>query len=111
MSMTVISRLSPLASVAALKTESRSSLWLLKALYVILHQVDLFLTVYAVNIGYHELNPFIRGMLDEPLQLALIKVVIPVMLAVFIPSKLLIPAVVAIALVVGWNIGELLTLF
>ena len=79
----------------------------LKLTYVLLHQADLFLTIFAINMGYHELNPVIRTLLDSPLQLALAKVVIPVLLAWVVPAKLLLPAIAAIALVVGWNIKEL----
>ncbi len=82
----------------------------LKASYVILHQLDLVLTVLAVYLGFSELNPLMRSMLAAPLQLVVAKFAIPLLIAWFVPSKYLIPAIVLLAIVVCWNIKELLFL-
>ena len=82
----------------------------LKVSYVLLHQVDLVLTVLATNLGLCELNPLMRELLTTPLQLVVVKLFIPLLLAWLIPGKLLIPAVIFISLVVVWNVKELLLL-
>ncbi len=80
----------------------------IKISYVLLHQIDLVLTVIAVSLGLSELNPLMRHLLATPLQLVLIKLVIPVLIAWFIPVRFLIPAAVFLFLIVIWNIKELL---
>ena len=81
-----------------------------KASYVLLHQLDLLLTILAVSLGLSEINPLIRNLLTEPLQLLGIKVAIPLLIAWLTPSKLLIPAIVFLLMVIGWNVKELLHL-
>ena len=81
-----------------------------KATYVILHQLDVILTVIAVSLGYTELNPMMRSLLSAPIQLVVIKVFIPLVIAWLCPNKLLLPATAFIFLVVCWNIKELLLL-
>jgi len=80
----------------------------LKLAYLALQLTDLGLTLFAINLGYHELNPYIRGILSAPLQLYLVKSVIPAMIALLIPGKFLIPAILLLAMIVGWNVKELL---
>lgn len=80
----------------------------IKATYFILHQVDVFLTLIAVSMGYTELNPLMRAMLDSPIQLVVIKVFIPLVIIWLCPNKLLIPAAAFLLLVVLWNVKELL---
>lgn len=79
-----------------------------KTSYVLLHQIDLILTIYAVSLGLSELNPFIRYLLATPLQLVLIKFFIPVLLAWLLPPKILIPSAILLVLIIVWNIKELL---
>jgi len=76
--------------------------------FVLLNQVDLGLTVLAVSIGFYELNPFMRTLLDSPFQLLLFKCALPLFIAWLLPAKLLLPAIVLLALVVGWDMKELL---
>ena len=83
----------------------------LKASYVLLHQLDLILTVVAVSLGFSELNPLMRSLLTAPLQLVVIKVFIPLVIAWLTPNKLLFPATVFIFLIVLWNVKELLLLW
>ena len=80
----------------------------IKVGYVFLHQLDFILTVSAVSVGLFELNPVIRNLLATPIQLVVVKLVIPLLIAWLVPSKLLLPALAFIALVVIWNIKELL---
>ena len=78
--------------------------------YVFLHQIDLVLTVLASNAGFTELNPIMKGMLDSPLELVLVKFILPLFIAWLVPGKLLLPAIILLAVVVGWNMKELLFL-
>ena len=89
--------------------ESRRSITV-KASYLLLHQLDLTLTILAVSAGLHEMNPFMRNLLTQPLQLAIIKLLIPLLIAWLVPYKLLIPATLFLLVVVGWNIKELVLL-
>ena len=82
----------------------------LKLTYISLQLVDLGLTILAASSGYNELNPFIRGILDAPLQLFMVKLAIPALIALFIPGKFLIPGVLLLLLIVGWNVKELVSL-
>jgi len=78
-----------------------------KASFVLLNHVDFVLTVIAASLGFSELNPVMRGLLTTPVQLVFIKCAIPVLIAWLIPGKLLLPAVIALALLVGWDVKEL----
>ncbi|MFC1946161.1 DUF5658 family protein [Chloroflexota bacterium] len=111
MAVTGINKMAGIYSPTTAQSGFLTGLPVIKISYVLMHLIDLALTLYAVNIGYHELNPFIRSMIDNPLQLVLIKVIIPALLAWLVPAKLLLPALAVITLVVGWNIGELLSIF
>ena len=82
----------------------------LKISYVLLHQVDLILTLFAVSAGLSELNPVMRSLLHSPLQLFVVKLVIPLLIVWLIPSKFLVPAIALISLVVIWNVKEILLL-
>jgi hypothetical protein len=81
-----------------------------KISYFLLQQLDLLLTLWAVNAGFTELNPMMRGLLASPPQLVLFKVIIPMMLAWFCPSKLLLPSLALILAVTLWNVKELIFL-
>jgi len=85
------------------------NLWL-KLSYLSLQLIDLGLTLLAVNLGFLELNPFIRGMLTAPLQLAIMKLFIPFLLIWLVPGKLLVPGIALLSVVVSWNIKELILL-
>ncbi len=79
-----------------------------KIAFIFLNVLDLGLTVFAVSQGAHELNPVMNAILNSPAQLLLVKVVIPVFFAWLVPGKLLIPAIVLLSFVAGWNIRELI---
>lgn len=79
----------------------------LRLTYLSLQIIDLALTVLAVSLGYHELNPFVRGVLSSPLHLLTIKMIIPAMIACIVPGKFLIPGILLLLFIVGWNVKEL----
>ncbi|MFH1169791.1 MAG: DUF5658 family protein [Chloroflexota bacterium] len=79
-----------------------------KVSFILLNQLDLLLTVAAVSLGLAEQNPLIRYLLAVPLQLMIIKLVIPLLIAWLAPGKLLLPAIILLCLLVGWNVKELL---
>ena len=82
----------------------------IKFSYVFLHQVDLILTVLATSAGFSELNPIIKSMLGAPSELLLVKLIIPLFIAWLVPGKFLLPAVLLLSAVVGWNLKELFLL-
>lgn len=92
------------------RRENRLSL-VVKTTYLLLHQLDLALTVMAVASGLEELNPWMRNLLALPFHLAIIKLFIPLLIAWLVPYKLLIPATLFLLVVVGWNIKELVLLW
>ncbi|MCK4274563.1 MAG: hypothetical protein KAW90_06675 [Dehalococcoidales bacterium] len=78
-----------------------------KASFILLCQFDLTLTVLAINLGLAELNPFIRYLVQIPALLLVVKLAIPVLIAWLMPGRLLWPSIALLALVVIWNIKEL----
>ncbi len=79
--------------------------------YVLLHQIDLILTLCGASFGFHELNHIIKSLLSTPLQLVAVKLVVPILIAWFVPSKLLIPGIALLIAAAFWNVKELLYLF
>ena len=79
-----------------------------KVTFVLLCQFDLVLTALAVYLGFHELNPVVRGLISVPLALIFIKCAVPLLIAWLAPGRFLLPAIALLLLVVGWNIKELL---
>ena len=82
-----------------------------KIIYVLLHQADILLTSYAIAAGFKEFNPLMRGLLGAPFELLIFKLIIPIIIAWLVPAKLLLPAMVLLALVVGSNLTQLSMLF
>lgn len=82
-----------------------------KLSFVFLQQLDLLLTTLAVSHGAIELNPLIRNMLGDPALLLLAKGVLPALIAWLTPGRLLLPATFVTALMVAWNVGQLLVFF
>ena len=79
-----------------------------KISFVLLNQLDLVLTVLAINLGFSELNPLIRYLLSMPIMLLIVKFAIPLLIAWLIPGRLLLPAILLLSLVVVWNVKEIL---
>ncbi|OGN99625.1 MAG: hypothetical protein A2Y90_01855 [Chloroflexi bacterium RBG_13_52_12] len=82
----------------------------LKAVFISLQLVDLALTLLAARSGYPELNPFMRASLDSMYKMAVFKFGVPLLISWFVPGRLLIPAILLLCGVLGWNIKELLCL-
>ncbi len=80
-----------------------------KISFVSLVYLDLLGTLYAVNHGFIEVNPFMALLLNRPGELFLVKVVAPLASAWLIPAKLLLPSIALMLLVIGLNARELLT--
>jgi hypothetical protein len=82
-----------------------------KISFIALNQLDLGLTLLAISSGLSELNPLMRNMFLSPYQLILFKVAIPLFLAWIVPGKLLIPAIIFLAIIVSWDIKELMVFY
>ena len=81
-----------------------------KAAFLSLQLIDLALTLVAMRCGYPELNPFVRGSLDSVSKLAIFKFIVPIVISWFVPGRLLVPAIILLFGVVGWNVKELIML-
>jgi len=66
------------------------------------------MTVFAAHAGFEEMNPVMRGILGSPLEMLTFKLLIPIAIATFVPSKLLIPALILLLAIIGLNIKELM---
>jgi hypothetical protein len=75
--------------------------------FLALNMADLLLTVFAFSLGFTELNPWVRELLGNSFQLIIAKCAIPVAFAWLVPGKLLLPAILLLSFVVGWDIKEL----
>jgi hypothetical protein len=78
-----------------------------KLIFILLCQLDLFLTLLALYLGLTEINPFVRFLITVPGLLILVKMIIPVLIAWIMPGKLLFPSIAVLALVFLWNVKEL----
>jgi hypothetical protein len=81
-----------------------------KIIFIGLNVLDLILTVFALSLGARELNPFMHAIINSPYLLLVVKLIIPCLFAWLAPGKLLIPAILLLGLVAGWNVRELLFL-
>jgi len=81
-----------------------------KVTYILLHQIDLALSILAMSLGLSELNPVMMNLLDQPLLLIAVKLVFPLLIVRFIPYKFLIPANLFLFFVLVWNAKELILL-
>ena len=79
----------------------------IKVAYVLLHQADILLTTFAVSVGAREVNPVISASLGAPAQLLALKLFIPLLIAWLVPARLLIPAIVLLLAVIGFNLAQL----
>jgi len=78
-----------------------------KVSFILLSLFDLTLTILAIHLGLSEINPLVRYLIQIPLLLLIIKLGIPVLIAWIMPGKLLLPSIALLALIVVWNIKEL----
>jgi hypothetical protein len=82
----------------------------LKIVFLSLQVMDLMLTALAARYGWIELNPVMKASMDSAYKLALFKFAIPVVISYFVPGRWLIPAIMLLLMVVGWNVKELIML-
>ena len=82
-----------------------------KLSFIFLCLLDLMLTMVAINLGLSEMNPLVSYMIQIPALLLMVKMFIPVIIAWILPGKLLLPSIGLLALVVAWNIKELIIFF
>lgn len=80
-----------------------TTLW--KVIFLTLIYLDLVLTLVSVNSGFRELNPIVAALIDRPVELFLLKGVLPAVIAWMVPAQLLVPSIGFWVLVVGWNIA------
>jgi hypothetical protein len=78
-----------------------------KVSFVLLSLFDLTLTILAMYLGLSEINPFIRYIVHIPVLLLVIKLFIPLLIAWIMPGRLLLPSSALLALIVIWNLKEL----
>ena len=78
-----------------------------KACFILLSEFDLTLTVLAAYLGLWEINPFVRFLIQVPVMLLVVKLAVPILIAWVMPGRLLLPSIGLLALVVIWNIKEL----
>jgi hypothetical protein len=82
-----------------------------KIAFILLNQVDIALTFYALSLGLSELNPVMQALVRSPLELMAVKLLVPALIAWLTPGKLLIPAILLLCLIVGWDMKELVLFF
>jgi len=82
---------------------------LLKTGFVALIYLDLLLTLFAMQLGFSEMNPVMGRLLSRPSELLLAKVIAPPFIAWLVPGRLLLAAIAFMLAVTGWNISGLLT--
>ena len=78
-----------------------------KAAFIVLGLVDLFMTLYALGLGYTEQNPVFASLQHDPVGLFFLKVAGPIVIAWLAPARLLLPSIGLLCAVIGWNVGEL----
>ena len=83
---------------------------LLKVVFLSLQLIDFALTLVAARYGFPELNPFMKISLDSLYKLAIFKFLIPVLISWFVPGRWLLPAILLLCGVLGWNVKELIML-
>jgi hypothetical protein len=73
--------------------------------------LDLVLTLFAMERGFTEVNPYMVRLLASPESLLLVKVMAPILIAWLVPGRLLLPSIGLMVAVSAWNVGELMPLF
>jgi hypothetical protein len=82
----------------------------LRIVFLSLQMLDLVLTALAARYGWIELNPVMKASMDSTYKLAIFKFVIPVAISFFVPGRWLLPAIMLLLMVLGWNVKELIML-
>ncbi len=109
--MSIIRHITGPVGYLVLKSQQRDRTdTVFKVAFLSLQLVDFVLTLVAARCGYPELNPFVRASLDSVYKLAIFKFAIPVLISWFVPGRWLVPAIILLLGVVGWNVKELIML-
>lgn len=82
----------------------------LKAVFITLQVIDFILTALAARYGWTELNPYMQSSMGSLSRLAIIKFGVPVLISLFVPGRWLIPAILLLCCILGWNVRELILL-
>lgn len=82
-----------------------------KASFILLNHLDLVLTLVAFSLGFTEVNPVMRFLLQAPALLLLFKLLVPIAIAWLVPGRVLLPGIVLLGAVVVWNTKEIITFF
>jgi hypothetical protein len=78
-----------------------------KVAFIVLGLVDLFMTLYALDLGFTEQNPVFASLQHNSFGLFVLKFATPVIIAWLTPARLLLPSIGLLCAVIGWNVGEL----
>lgn len=78
-----------------------------KIAFILLQATDVTVTHLAGSIGLYEYNPLMKDLLTSPLQLSIIKIAIPLLIAWLLPGKWLIPAILFLLIIVGFDGAQL----
>lgn len=100
----------PVAQIIARSRQRDKVDTALKVVFLSLQLIDLTLTALAARYGWLELNPLMKVSIDSTYKLAMFKFGIPVLISWFVPGRWLIPAIMLLLMVVGWNVKELIML-
>jgi protein-S-isoprenylcysteine O-methyltransferase Ste14 len=100
----------PLTSILTWSRRKDKTDTALKVTFISLQVVDFILTALAARFGWSELNPIMQGSLDSLSKLAVFKFAVPVLISWFVPGRWLIPAILLLCCILGWNIKELISL-
>jgi hypothetical protein len=109
--MTVNQRImGPLAYiVAACKKKDKTDTFF-KVTFLTLQMADLMLTLVAARSGWIELNPLMRASLDSLSMMIIIKFAVPTLVSWFVPGRLLLPAILLLCGITGWNLHQMICL-
>jgi hypothetical protein len=109
--MTVSQRvIGPISHILAVCRKKDKTDTALKATFLVMQMADLVLTLVAARSGWVELNPIMRAQLDSLAVMGLVKFIIPGLVSWFVPGRMLIPAILLLCGVVGWNLKEMICL-
>jgi hypothetical protein len=97
----------PIAAIITKTTKRDKTDTVLKLVFLSLQLIDLTLTLLAARYGWPELNPFMKDSLGSLYKVAIFKFFVPLLISWFVPGRLLIPAIILLCGVLGWNIREL----
>jgi hypothetical protein len=84
---------------------------ILKLTFLSFQLTDLVLTLVAARYGWPELNPLMQGSVGSLTMMAVFKFIVPVLISWFVPGRWLLPAIILLGCVLGWNVKEIIGLY